>query len=1398
MTDIAQRIANLSPEKRALLEARLAQPAAARARLEPLARGSDGILVPSFGQEMLWVIEQIEGGEAQYNICFMLQLRGSLAVAALKKTLSALVHRHETLRTQFQMDAEGQLRIKLAAVAEFPLTLTDLCAAPAAQREELLAIAQRAEANTPIALESGLLMRAILYQLGSSRHVLQFTIHHAALDGWSMGVFFRDFSAFYNAEVTGSNVQLPDIPIAFSDYARWQRSRMAGPEGERLLAYWKKKLQGSSFALQLPADRPRPVAQTFCGASRSYSTSASLASALHAFCLREKVTPFMVTLAAVFEVLARYSGQSDIVIGSPIAARPRVETENMVGFFMNTVVLRGNLEGNPTFRELLHRVRETALDTYAHQDLPLEMLIRELAPERDISRSLLFQVMLAYQNAPVHTLELHGLTASVRSIHNNTSKVDLSIELTPSAEAMDGVIEYNTDLFDSATIDRLWGHFTGYLQRAIESPEQIASLIPMLTTAEQECLAKWNATEKTYPRESSLAALIEAQVERAPNAVAVVYGEHRMTYLQLNERANQLAHELHKHGTGPDQLVGLCVERSADMVVALLAIVKSGAAYLPLDPLLPLDRLRHMLEDSSVRLLITGQSLRDRLSAYSGTAILLEDRSWLANSYANLAVQVQPDHLAYLIYTSGSTGRPKGVQVPRGALTNFLWSMRNWLQLGESDRLLAVTTISFDIAGLEIWLPLLAGAQVVVANRESAMDGRALINLIERYNITFLQATPITWQILFDAGWRGKQDMQTVCGGEAMSPEVAAKLVPAVKRVWNLYGPTETTIWSTGCVVSDVHAPILIGRPLANTRCYILDNQKQPLPVGVIGELYIGGDGLARGYLNRPELTAEKFVADPFRGGNARMYRTGDLARYKADGNIECLGRIDYQIKLRGYRIEPGEIEAALREQPEIEQGVVLLRQDEAGDKMLVAYLVSSASMAPEPSELRMRLKRLLPDYMVPHAFVFLKQIPHSSNGKIDRNALLAHTQTHTAQENSFVAPRDPVEEKLAQIWAEVLEVPRVGVCDDFFALGGDSLRAVRLMVKIRAAFPDCRQSLAEILKAPTVEQFARTLGTGPAAWSCLVAVREGSQRPPLFCIPGAGGNVLSLYDLAMALPADQPFYCLLDRALDGNSTPFSSVEATAECYVNEIMKVQPHGPYNLVGACYGGLVAFQMAHRLRELGESAGIVALVDTRNLTFGRSLPFTKLLFVNTRFFLRRTLHHLKELARMKHRERSRYFRARSRIFLRYMANMALFATTKNAAWILTGDKPLGGEIGEEQNDPGAVSSRVATASIQSACKYLPKPCDGHLLVFRAERRNDSPYRDEALGWRPLARGGVSVFTIDADHVSIFRHPSVAGIAQKLDAALLHALSEQRRAAAADVAIERSRPQEVRNQP
>jgi amino acid adenylation domain-containing protein len=1372
MTEIDRRIANLAPEKRALLEKRLAESLAAKNRATPIEHNETADAVPSFGQEILWAIEQIERGAARYNISFSLHLKGKLDAGAVKSALRALVDRHETLRTQYITSAEGRLRLEVSAPREIPVPLTDLSGFEEKKREELLSAALRTEANRPIVLNREPVIRAVLYRLDDCEHVLQLTVHHVAMDGWSMGVLFRDFSVFYNAAATGTVAHLPDLPIAFSDFARWQREQMAGPDGERLISYWKNQLRNSSPALQLPTDRPRPAQQTFQGDVRRYSVTATHAAAIRDFCLREKVTPFMVALAALYAVLARYSGQSDILIGSPVAARPRVETEELVGFFTNTVILRGNLDGDPSFRELLRRVRQTALEAYSHQDLPLELLVHEIAVERDPSRSPLFQVMLVFQNAPVRGLELHGLETLVQDAPKDTSKFDLSIELTPSGEALDAAIEYNTDLFDSGSIDRLWGHLTGYLERALADPEQKAAAISLLTDAERrQLLVEWNATERPYPRETPLAELVEAQVNRTPGAIAVVFEDQRLTYAELNKRANQLARELRRHGAGPDQLVGLCVERSAAMIVALLAIVKAGAAYLPLDSLLPAGRLAFMMEDSGVRLVVTEQRVRGRLPAFAGVQILLDDPAWQANSSDNLDLSVGPEDLAYAMYTSGSTGKPKGVQIPRGALTNLLWSMREWLQLCEQDRLLAVTTVSFDIAGVDIWLPLLVGAQTVIATRESAMDGNALRSLLELHDITFLQATPVTWLLLFEAGWRGKPNLQAVCTGEAMPPELAAKLAPAVARLWNLYGPTETTIWSVGYHVADDREPIVIGRPVANTRCYILDQRQQPVPIGVPGELYIGGDGLARGYLNQPEMTEEKFVIDPFREGGARMYRTGDLARYRADGNIECLGRLDRQVKIHGYRIELGEIELALKELPEIEQAVVMARDDSFGGKRLVAFLVPKAAATLEASDVRRQLRQSLPNYMVPSAYRFLERLPISPNGKIDNEGLLAleSSKPELPSANTFEAPHDPIQEELARIWADVLGVPQVGFHDDFFELGGDSLLAVGLILRIREAFPECQPSLSVVLQAPTVELFARTLRGGQADWPFLVKVREGNQRPPFFCVHGAGGNVLSMRDLALSLPPDLPFYCFQARGLDGKSRPFASVEETAECYVSEILKVRPRGPYYLGGVSYGGLVAFEMARRIRSMGESVSLLVLFDTRNFVYGSLISKPRLLYFNLSYFLRRASFHLKVLGRMKPREWKHYLSHRIALLVSMAGNVARTVAGKNAGLSPIDDPADETEILDGHEDWVEVLNRVGEASRLAARNFVPKPYDGHLLIFSAKTREDHPYRENTLGWVPVALGGVTACEVDGDHRSMMSNPAVNAIAAKLDEAL-----------------------------
>jgi amino acid adenylation domain-containing protein len=893
---------------------------------------------------------------------------------------------------------------------------------------------------------------------------------------------------------------------------------------------------------------------------------------------------------------------------------------------------------------------------------------------------------------------------------------------------------------------------------------------PLHTAAErQKLLVDWNETQTEYPKDVPLASLIEDQVERSPQSIAVISGDQQFTFNELNQRANQLAYHLRSHGAGPDHLIGVCLDRTFDLVVTLLAIIKAGAAYVPIDPLLPSERIQYLLEDSGIRILVVGQALLDQLPPFDGVLISPEDEAWRNNSAQNLAVTVDPKNLAYLIYTSGSTGKPKGVQIPRQALTNFLCSMRDSLQVGAADHILAVTTISFDMSGTEMWLPLVVGARMILATREDAADGNLLRDLIERNDITFMQATPITWRLLFLTGWKHKPNLQVICGGEAMPPDLAAQLVPAVKRLWNMYGPTETTIWSTGYVVTDAAAPILVGRPIANTRCYILDDQLQPVPVGVTGELYIGGDGLAIGYLNRPELNSSSFIPDPFLGGSTRMYRTGDLARFHPDSNIECLGRIDHQIKLRGYRIELGEIEAALREIPEILDAVVTLREDQPGDQRLVAYFVPSVGGCPTTADILRRLKLTLPIYMIPTVFQTLEKLPTTTSGKVDRKALPAPQAQEFQTDQAHESPRGAVQEILTRIWCEVLDIRSVGIHDDYFELGGDSLRAVRLILKIREAFPESKPSLATFLRSPTIEQFARSIAGGEADWSCLVPVREGTLRTPFFCVHGAGGNWMSMRALAMAMPSNQPFYCLQARGLDGRTAPFSTVEETAESYLEDIRRVQPQGPYNLGGGCYGGLVAFEMACRLRSMGERVSVLALIDSENDSYSQLIPKTRVFYFKARFILRRTIHHLRQLENVDRSGRFEYLRRRVKMGWRAIFDLWKMISSGTAS-------PNSAEAGNqnvEVQPAGAAFDKtlevVRNASILAGQKFVPKPYDSNVLVFRAKQRPDDPYSDMALGWGPVVFGGITVHEVDANHIDIFHEPAVRTVAELLDAEL-----------------------------
>ncbi len=803
------------------------------------------------------------------------------------------------------------------------------------------------------------------------------------------------------------------------------------------------------------------------------------------------------TLLAVFQVLlSRYSGQEDIVVGSSIAGRTYAEIEPLIGFFVNTLPLRANLSGSPTFRELLARVKQVALDGYAHQELPFEKLVEELQPERSLSYNPIFQVLFGLQNMPRRYFEASGLSVERSSIHQSTSILDMSWFAYPTPDGMLLRVEYDTDLFDGTTIDRMLRHYEQLLRGVLENPDQRISQLPLLTDEERhQVLMEWNATSTEYPRDSCVHELIARQARRSPDRVAVECVGRTLTYAELNARSNQLARYLQRRGVGSQTLVALMVDRSPEMLVAILGILKAGGAYLPLDPMHPRDRSGFIVQDAGVSILVTESSLADAAPQSSAELIHL-DTVWPdvgAESEEDLPPTAKPDHLAYVLYTSGSTGRPKGVQIEHRNLTNFLTTMQVKPGISSDDVLLAVTTLSFDIAGLEMYLPLISGARVVLATREQALDAAELIRLLAELPVTIMQATPATWRMLIEIGWTGDPSLKILCGGEAFPADLANQLRPRCGELWNMYGPTETTIWSSVYLIDrELTQLASIGKPIANTTMYVLDAHSQPTPVGVRGELYIGGDGVARGYLNRPELTAERFRPDPFRSGE-RIYRTGDLAYYQPDGNIQFLGRADFQVKLRGFRIELGEIEAELAKCRGIEQAVVAVREDRPGDKRLVAYFIARAGEEPSLADLGGQLSVSLPEYMVPGVFMRIDSMPLTPNGKINRLALPVPEISRDEAE-AFVGPRDPVEQKLAEIWAEVLHVPEMSVHDNFFRLGGHSLLATQVVSRVRKA-ADVEIPLRYMFEWPTIAELASKIEEARASKADVLPPIQRASR---------------------------------------------------------------------------------------------------------------------------------------------------------------------------------------------------------------------------------------------------------------------------------------------------------------
>jgi amino acid adenylation domain-containing protein/non-ribosomal peptide synthase protein (TIGR01720 family) len=1049
---------------------------AGRPKVPPFRRAQHVGEVPlSFAQHRLWFTDRMAPGNPLYNLPAALRVQGRLNTPALERAVQEIVRRHEILRTTFNATDSGVTQL-IHPSLDVTLSVHDLRDVPLGEREDMAAEIAKAEAVKPFDLTRGPLLRPVLVRIDDDDHLLLLTMHHVVCDAWSMSVLTREWAALYDAFADGRRSPLPEPAFQYADFAVWQRQWVQGEVLEAQLEYWKQRLANLPHALDLPTDKPRPPVQRFSGAQHLFCLPSDLSAELEQLSRMSGATPYMLLLAAYQILLSRYSGQADLAVGTPVAGRNRVETENLLGFFVNVLVLRADLSGDPTFRQFLQQVRETCLEAFAHQDAPFERLVNELSPQRDLSRNPLFQAAFIWQNAPSPTLTARDITLTPVDVDQGTSKADLSLAMTPTPHGLEGRWVYNPDLFEAATIRRMTDHLRVLLRSIAARPDDTVTSLPMLTQEEhRQIVIDWNATAVDLPRDRSVHELFEARARLMPDAIALVCEGQALSYGQLNRRANHLARRLKQLGIAPEVRVALCLERSVEAVIGVLAVLKAGGVYVPLDPAAPHDRLALMLADTQPRVLLTQRNIRAKLGAIPGEFLELDlyrtaaDATFSADDDLNPTRAFHPDALAYIIYTSGSTGRPKGAMVSHRGLTNVIQAQIRAFEIGPGLRLPQFLAIHFDAAQGEIFRALVAGATLYQAPPEMVLSGQTQVDLLARQNIELVAFPPSVLGALEDEHLRTVRTL--ILAGEAAPPELAARWAPG-RQLWNAYGPTETTICATLATGWDLDRPPPIGRPIANTQAYVLDKRYTPVPVGVPGELHVGGEGVGRGYLNLPDLTAAVFVPDPFGdipGG--RLYKTGDLVRWRPDGNLEFLGRTDHQVKIRGFRIELGEIEARLKLHSNLQDAVVAARVDRPGSKQLVGYVVPRSQPAPAADELRTYLAARLPEYMVPATFVFLDALPCFANGKVNRNALPAPDRDEHGSARAFLPPRNDAERVLAEIWAAVLQRPSVSIDDNFFALGGDSISSIQVIARANKA--GFRLGVKDLFQHQTVAELA-------------------------------------------------------------------------------------------------------------------------------------------------------------------------------------------------------------------------------------------------------------------------------------------------------------------------------------
>ncbi len=1377
MTDIAE----LTPQQRTILELMLkekrAVSAIARPAIEIQSRDTNTFSL-SFGQQRLWFVQGLTPDSYVYNIPQALRLKGELNVSALEAALNEIVRRHEILRTTFIVRDAQPVQV-ISKPQPFKLTVDDLSGLEAAEREVKALHIATFEAQYIFDLEQGPLFRTRLLRLADDDFVFLACMHHIVCDGWSLGVFYRELEALYTAFLANETSPLTELPLQYADFACWQRNTLQGEVLEQQLEYWRDQLSQSLQPLELPTDRPRPSVQSFIGATESKVLPKYMTSALEEISREAGTTMFMTMLAAFQTQLYLYTNRRDIVVGTPTASRTRVEIEGLMGFFVNTLVMRTDFSGNPSFREILAQVREATLGAMAHQDLPFEKIVEELQPKHDLSYSPLFQVGFLYEEASSQPFKLPGLRVEGFDVDEGAAKWDLSLALTNNSQGISAYLEYNKDLFDAATIQRMLGHLEHLLEQVINNPGVKLSDLCLLTEPEwKQLVVQYNATAKEFPNEVCFHNLFEQQVERSPNAIALCCGSEELSYAQLNAKANQLAHQLIAAGVGPEKRVALCLERSPMMVIALLAVNKAGGAYVPLNEHWPPNRIQFILDDAEVCAVLTQESLRHLLPADGKLPIRSLDAEWPAisnNSQENPAPRANCENLIYVYYTSGSTGIPKGVTMSHRSLVNYATLIPEPYNLRAGGRTLVHSPFSFDLTLTGLLPPLMVGATVELVNAGDELEGVGIPLSSSGQRYSLIKITPSHLQVL--SNWLGERGKcgnvdALIIGGEACPGEVLRywQEQDQPTRMIDEYGPTETVV---GCSIFEVPpaerytAIVPIGRPISNMQMYVLDDAMRVLPAGVIGEIYIGGEGVARGYLGLPGLTAERFVPDPFSTEpGKRLYRSGDVGRMRVDGEMDYLGRTDEQVKIRGFRIELGEIEAVLRQHEAVKESSVVV-QGTGGDKRLVGYVVLSETIAKESKEatredIREYLKRELPEYMVPVDVMVLDRMPLSSAGKVDRKALPLPAQMQLGSSGSYVPPQTDFEKQLVKIWEEILNVRPIGVTDNFFERGGHSLLVVRLLAQVEEIYKR-EITISSFFRKPTIRDLIEMVDKGEIAQvNALVCLQRGAWRPPFFMVHALGGDVGYFSTLAGHMGDDQPFYGL-QAPYPGDLKEFISIEDLARNYLEEVTAAWP-GPYHLGGYSFGSPVAFEMATQLKRQGKEVGVLALLE------GGSPYSIKHVDADVRLLTVAGL--ARDLARM----------AKKPFDLPHdkVREMAKSMSLEEGIDFIIQKLRSEGLLSEQIGLPWMRKYvRGTNLRMESIKQYNPEPYDGVITLYRAEMNELESVKawldlgvdvvSLPLGWDTLTTKPLVIENVPGYHVNMVEEPHVRRLSAKLRAAI-----------------------------